>query len=589
MMTRNQRKTATMAIAYGQNVGQSAVSTQIIKQMGKALKDSLMVDSSASGLTAWTAADGNVMNVDTRNRIYPITEDVDTLAQKVRETEAEATTHSDRRSICQAYADCDAPRHKCTEDHLINIWLGYNRYQKAQMLMTLSSGWSILAQLGRALLGHRCVSHTLVEVLEGDVESITGNTSWNGYALNAAKAKLSEDSVREDVMLWVDYIDSTIKEGTGLLTLHRIKQHFPDSTKHLAPNIQDIVSAYNNINRLNDAFDLAGLKANKHADVKDVSYVIDEDRSVCVLLATNFQPRKMKLSRYLKNLGYTDKQTRDLLNILRGEGFTLDIATDKDVIVKGYQGDYSTSCMRHHRSRFSFDAGCNEHPSAVYADCPSVAVAFLRNPSGDVVSRAVINRDDALYSVVYGHPLLDTMLQSEGYQSSLNTLEGQTIRKLPQSNGYILPYLDGNARHVESVNDSFWLCGNDGHASNADGGIYEEQMSICDHCDHILPEDDTTRVVGIDGDDELWCDDCRTNHAEDVGGDTRYDFTHEDNVLTVIDERGNERATCIHQGSQREGYDYCEYHDEYVHYDYVLEYRTNYNLNEDMTEELEYE
>lgn len=106
-----------------------------------------------------------------------------------------------------------------------------------------------------------------------------------------------------------------------------------------------------------------------------------------------------------------------------------------------------TACMRYTKDRFGFN---DYHPSAVYADVPGLALAYLEDEEGRPVARSLIydnpaNPADKRYIRLYGTPHLKAKLERSGYR--LAGLRGVPLRKLRDSSmtdqhQYVMPYLD---------------------------------------------------------------------------------------------------------------------------------------------------
>lgn len=138
---------------------------------------------------------------------------------------------------------------------------------------------------------------------------------------------------------------------------------------------------------------------------------------------------------------------------------TFKTTTTQDGIERVYTtmvGD--TACMRYTRDRFGFN---DYHPSAVYADVPGLALAYLEDEEGRPVARSLIydnpaNPADKRYVRLYGAPQLKAKLERSGYR--LAGLRGVPLRKLrdpsiQDPHWYVMPYLDNPGGPSSGCND----------------------------------------------------------------------------------------------------------------------------------------
>lgn len=117
-----------------------------------------------------------------------------------------------------------------------------------------------------------------------------------------------------------------------------------------------------------------------------------------------------------------------------------------------------TACMRYSKGRFGFT---DYHPSAVYANVPGLALAYLEDEDGTPIARSLIydnpaNPADKRYVRLYGAPQLKAKLERSGYR--LAGLRGVPLRKLRDPSiqdplQYVMPYLDNPGGPSSSCND----------------------------------------------------------------------------------------------------------------------------------------
>lgn len=148
---------------------------------------------------------------------------------------------------------------------------------------------------------------------------------------------------------------------------------------------------------------------------------------------------------------------------------TFELATsieDVENVYRNMAGD--SGCMRYDSSRW--DLPGDLHPSHVYANVPGMGVAFHRNDSGNIVSRAVVWEDsqgNKKYLRVYGDGALRRKLECSGY--TLSSLAGARIRAVHyedrSSLKYVVPYLDGVGGNQESYDGTY------GYIDMADTGF----------------------------------------------------------------------------------------------------------------------
>jgi hypothetical protein len=101
------------------------------------------------------------------------------------------------------------------------------------------------------------------------------------------------------------------------------------------------------------------------------------------------------------------------------------------------------SCMGHDAG--SFEGGV--HPVRAYAG-PDLQVAYIHNPDGDIVGRAVVWPAKNMHGRVYGDlERMTSSLHVAGYVAS--NLEGARLTRIETGAGLHVPYLDG----CQNVND----------------------------------------------------------------------------------------------------------------------------------------
>ncbi len=130
-------------------------------------------------------------------------------------------------------------------------------------------------------------------------------------------------------------------------------------------------------------------------------------------------------------------------------------------------------------------------------------VAYLMNPSGEIVARALVAVRAKKFVRCYGDdgPILQSHLTAAGYEfvSDMGRY-GLRLKKYTTTRGQIImPYLDGDGRGIKNKGDYWeWNSGSyDYYADSSEARLgYQEDENDgtreCDHCHEYRDEDDLT-------------------------------------------------------------------------------------------------
>ena len=495
--------------------------------------------------------------------------------------------------------DCDAPKNKEVREFIINKFLGFHERKQMLLIAACYDGWSITGALLRHFnhnySGNRNGLDYGMDIYNEQLEQPMRYSfdAFNGVRLMLAKQRLQDADFFMKVKTQLDLMKEYQKHGALDASAFGFRETYNLLVERFEKSPLDHWCTRDggaNLTTLSEAFDLVSVESKVTQDLRSTYYEKRDDGSIVVQVASNLEPRVMKLGRFLQQAKFNDKDIRSVINAINGVGFKLVIATDKNEIVNGYQGDYSSSCMRYDRE--SFDATISEHPSAVYADCPNVAVAFLYNADDRVISRAVVTREEKKFYKYYGHPLLETLLEKDGYERDSDFLSDQLIRRIPNEEGqggYVMPYLDGCNDNVDYAGEGYFKVVSCGEYSADDSGAIDgnETTWSCDECgDNMTDDDDNYEVISAEDFEEHWCEGCKDASATDVGGNSAYIWTHDDNVVDAISAAGQSTSICMYN---TEDYVWCEFNDVWVHEDQWYDYRRENSLNYDGNEEVDYD
>jgi hypothetical protein len=252
---------------------------------------------------------------------------------------------------------------------------------------------------------------------------------------------------------------------------------------------------------------------------------------------------------------YDDRQTQKL--VLEWSNHfanrVLHMVTDGAAIAAAYQRG-PRSCMRYEGDSYEGD----EHPCTVYG-YGDIGLAYFTaddDPDSDLKARALINLHDRSYSRVYGDDSrMIRLLEDQGYESG--SLEGCRIAKVPDGDGYIMPYIDG-AYAVTDAGSHFVIdsCGE--VSADSTGGLSYDRTRECSHCGYDMGEDEQ-RTAYDDGNVYCssciqWCGDCGEDHSPD------YEF------CWISDIHESVCSDCAHQNHHQ-----CESCGEFRSDDYVVD------------------
>jgi hypothetical protein len=225
----------------------------------------------------------------------------------------------------------------------------------------------------------------------------------------------------------------------------------------------------------------------------------------------------------------------------------IEFLTDPKEIREAYTKSGIDSCMSYCFSSLP------AHPSEVYANCDSVAVAVLKTATGRTVSRAVVNTADKLFHTVYGDYSMYYLLEKEGYTDDCDFLNGCVLQKIAYGyDSVVMPYLDGEANMIDVYSDHIVVttCGE--FSANGTNGYIDTDETICEHCSDIV-HDGETYTVEVDGSDEEWCEYCNENNA----------------VYAAMDALGNGTPCCFVRVAEGNA-EWSDHHDAYLHEDIAV-------------------
>ena len=222
---------------------------------------------------------------------------------------------------------------------------------------------------------------------------------------------------------------------------------------------------------------------------------------------------RTKFGRYLKNdsgLELSDPAIAELGALLRSQmaPAELQIAESADDMVEVYrQGP--RSCMSKGGCEFDYD---ELKPARVYA-AGDIAIAYVER-EGSITARCVIRKDNQEYMRVYGDDLLlIEALKKTGYTSG-STLEGCRLRVIEYEDGYIMPFLDGEATQVSLSNKNgkkyFIITDSGDYEATTTSGLVgaEKHTWHCGYCQETADEDEACYVESVKA---YVCDGCLNN------------------------------------------------------------------------------
>jgi hypothetical protein len=206
-----------------------------------------------------------------------------------------------------------------------------------------------------------------------------------------------------------------------------------------------------------------------------------------------------------------------------------------------------TSCMY---GKFADDS---IRPYHVYAGSPDVAVAYVTDGEGAIVSRSVVSTKDKVwvrcYSVVGGESCADcctlrSLLADAGYAEG--KLDGNRLTKL-STRRVMLPYIDSGGRDVRDDGD-YWVVVADGdgdYKADSTDGTVTECGNRCECCG-CREEDCECYICQCCGERSPdGCDECCM--CEECGGCTTHDrcsCARCSECLEVINPRHRHTTSC---------------------------------------------
>ena len=227
-----------------------------------------------------------------------------------------------------------------------------------------------------------------------------------------------------------------------------------------------------------------------------------------------------KMGKFFRKIApfFNDKQIEFLVNYTVsyfGEiNYTHNIATGAKIteiyLSKAERGKYlakysciNASCMRYN--------SWSVHPTKVYAT-ESWELHYLTNEDGDIADRALVCKEDDVYSYIYasceqsGNALEEKLeeLEFTGAPDAHKPFDGAKLLRIEDNGGIVAPYVD----HLSYVKD----CGDhleitDGCADyyfNTTGGYVDCKVTYeCSCCGVEVNEDDVIWVDGV-----TYCCDC---------------------------------------------------------------------------------
>lgn len=181
----------------------------------------------------------------------------------------------------------------------------------------------------------------------------------------------------------------------------------------------------------------------------------------------------------------------------------LQYARTPDEIQHVYENGPS-SCMGHPVSKFASDI----HPTRIYG-AGDLAVAYITRGKR-ITARCVVWPDKKQFTRVYGdEERINPLLNAAGYHNG--QLQGARLLKIPQGNGFVMPYLDIGDRNVKDTGDEKYLFidwNGDIEASSEHG------LScvgwVCPCCEEYANQDCASYIAN---ESTYWCESCTDNNA----------------------------------------------------------------------------
>lgn len=260
-----------------------------------------------------------------------------------------------------------------------------------------------------------------------------------------------------------------------------------------------------------------------------------------------------------------DHVLRDLLDRFTPDTFviTTDQAVMLDAIMRGPR-----SCMD---GRHFSDP--DTHPYNVYAPSLGWGMAIRKTQSGEITGRClVLHQDNGCACFVRSYRMseegysqadhgLEDYLKSRGYEKLGGWPRGTRLSRIDASDGYLMPYVDGNNSNADLEGDYFVIRA-DGYFDIQNTTGTTGESCTCPNCGNSLDSEDDYRFVGYHCDSDPFCDECIGNrHTYVIGREGCEYYVRDDNAIYV-----NSDYYDIDYLTDNDII-YCEYSEEHYHID----------------------
>ena len=175
------------------------------------------------------------------------------------------------------------------------------------------------------------------------------------------------------------------------------------------------------------------------------------------------------------------------------------------------------------------------HPVRTYGT-EDFALAYMRNPQGEISARVIVSPDRKVYSRIYGdYSRLQALLEEAGYScgNDADDWSGLRLLRIPVDNNFVVPYLDHPMNCVHDNGKYLVIDGGGDIECHETTGLPCRGI-FCAYCECRC--NDTYTVGG-----EQWCEDCYQDHSsycsncdesyytEDMAGSDRHGDSYCDN------------------------------------------------------------
>ena len=276
----------------------------------------------------------------------------------------------------------------------------------------------------------------------------------------------------------------------------------------------------------------------------------------------NIRSNPTKMGKFFRKIApfFNDKQIEYLVNYtvsyFAEKDYTHHIATGKEIAEiylskaerGGYLDNYScinASCMRHNK--------WSVHPTEVYAT-ESWELHYLTNEDGDIAARALVCKEDDVYSYIYasreqsGNVLKEKLKELEftDVNDAYKPFDGAKLLRIQDNGGIVAPYID----HHSSVKD----CGDyleitydysDYYFNETSGYVECETTYECSCCGAEVGEDG---VIIVDGDS--YCENCTffcAHFEEHMAGESYEVFYSTHRFYTVCENALNDMGAVYNE------------------------------------------